>query len=399
MSTIIDYFSGINKFDVQQMLNDFNFTISIFQIFGIISIFVAGYFTIYLLRLKSENKAANRYLSLFFFLFVFVQLFLLFSDFKMNNAAYLLLIFFVPTSLAIAPTAYLYLKKITLHNYVNIRKHYYLTTIVLLINLIIFSVVYSSVNKDIKLSFVSVLTYTNVGGLTVIFLVQNFYYIYKSFLLLKAHSKNIENIYSFSSSQISLKWIRVFIFGYIGFLFITIVSHFVPKEIDSFFLDVMILGYLIYIGYRGSKQSEIFFGFEQLKNAILENEKETKKVVAIVNIENNQEIQEKLLNYLKTEKPYLNPELNIIDLAKTIGTNQKYLSQIINTEFEMNFINFINKYRIDEVLKLMKDSTSVNYTIETLGEMAGFKSKSSFYNAFKKITNETPSVYFKKING
>ncbi len=161
----------------------------------------------------------------------------------------------------------------------------------------------------------------------------------------------------------------------------------------------MILGYLIYIGYRGSKQSEIFFGFEQLKNAILENEKETKKVVAIVNIENNQEIQEKLLNYLKTEKPYLNPELNIIDLAKTIGTNQKYLSQIINTEFEMNFINFINKYRIDEVLKLMKDSTSVNYTIETLGEMAGFKSKSSFYNAFKKITNETPSVYFKKING
>lgn len=379
------------------MLDSFNITIPILQIFSILSVFIAVYFSIYLFTLKSKNKKANRFLSLFFFLFIIIQLFLLFSELKLGTISYIFLVFFVPTTLALAPTSFFYLESLVSNSLTKRYKHYTPSFIITIINIICFSVAYSTSDKTISNSFINILTYVNVGGLTVVFVIQNIFYILKILRLQKKHVESIENIYSFTSSKITLHWIKIFIWGYIAFFIVAIVSNIVPEEIDSIFLDIMILFYLIYIGYRGSKQSGIFFGFEQIKKEIIEIEKEIKKTSPNIKEETNQEIKDNLLKYIEAEKPYLNSELNIIDLAKKIGTNQKYLSQIINTDFEMSFINFINKYRIKEVIKLMNEESASNYTIETIGEMAGFKSKSSFYNAFKKETNETPSVYFKKL--
>lgn len=99
------------------------------------------------------------------------------------------------------------------------------------------------------------------------------------------------------------------------------------------------------------------------------------------------------LNEQINNKFYTKPELTLSETASLLGTNTSYLSQIINDSFACNFSTFINQLRVEEAQRLLKDSKFNNLSIEGIGKQAGFKSKSVFNSAFKKITGVTPSAY------
>ena len=83
-------------------------------------------------------------------------------------------------------------------------------------------------------------------------------------------------------------------------------------------------------------------------------------------------------------------------LAEAIGEHYKKVSQIINECYGCNFNAFINKYRVQEACRRMADRQNFgNLTIEGLGQSVGFKSRSTFINAFKANTGLTPSEYIK----
>ena len=107
------------------------------------------------------------------------------------------------------------------------------------------------------------------------------------------------------------------------------------------------------------------------------------------------ELKLKLETFMEEEKPFLDQDLSILKLSKDLKTNTKYLSYIINTEYKQNFINFINEFRIKDVKENLL-SNKMNYTIEALAQNSGFKSKSSFNGAFKKVTGKTPSEFIKE---
>lgn len=113
------------------------------------------------------------------------------------------------------------------------------------------------------------------------------------------------------------------------------------------------------------------------------------------NIPNEQKIMYNLLTIIEENKYFLNPDCSIENLAKKIGTNRQYISQLINSRFHTNFNNFINKYRIKEARKLLIDSDYDKYTIEAIALKSGFRNRTSFNNAFKHFTGLTPS-FFKK---
>ena len=96
---------------------------------------------------------------------------------------------------------------------------------------------------------------------------------------------------------------------------------------------------------------------------------------------------------MESEKPYLDNELSIRKLASMLDMQPHHLSQVINSSFDMNFYTFINNYRIEEVIKLMKDPDRQHHTILAIAYDSGFKSKSSFNTIFKKMTGKTPSEY------
>lgn len=62
--------------------------------------------------------------------------------------------------------------------------------------------------------------------------------------------------------------------------------------------------------------------------------------------------RQRVEKYLENEKPYLNPEFKITDMAKDLFSNRTYISAFINREYGMNFNRFINNYRLKEVERL-----------------------------------------------
>ena len=104
-------------------------------------------------------------------------------------------------------------------------------------------------------------------------------------------------------------------------------------------------------------------------------------------------LHQQLLTLMTTEKPYLEPKLSLAQLAEMLGVLPNHLSQIINQYEEKNFYDFVNSYRVEEFITLAKKDIDKNFNLLGLAYEAGFNSKSSFNQVFKKITGKTPSEF------
>lgn len=109
-------------------------------------------------------------------------------------------------------------------------------------------------------------------------------------------------------------------------------------------------------------------------------------------------ISKKIKKSIENEKPYRSTELRLTDFALLIGEHPNNVSQVLNDVFKKNFYDFINFYRIEDAKMLLKSPDYKNYTITAIGFEVGFNSKSSFYAAFKKFTNNTPAQFQKSIS-
>lgn len=106
---------------------------------------------------------------------------------------------------------------------------------------------------------------------------------------------------------------------------------------------------------------------------------------------------DKLYAYIEAEKPFSNPELKIVDLAKALNCSSHSLSFIFNQYLTKNYYDFINEYRIKEFKRLVSGTESSKYTLSALAEQCGFSSRASFFRSFKKLTGITPNEYIRSI--
>lgn len=91
---------------------------------------------------------------------------------------------------------------------------------------------------------------------------------------------------------------------------------------------------------------------------------------------------------------FTNKDISLAVLAGQFDTNTKYLSEIINTHYHVNFNTYINKLRINYLVeKLKSDPNYINYKISYLAEDCGFASHSSFATVFKSITGISPVTF------
>lgn len=105
------------------------------------------------------------------------------------------------------------------------------------------------------------------------------------------------------------------------------------------------------------------------------------------------ELYERLRRTMINEQLYLDPQLNLPQLADLLETNTKYLSQVVNYHYGNNLQQFVNVYRIEEAKKRLLDTQYANLTYFAIGQLCGFKNKSTFYKVFKKFTGYTPHEY------
>ncbi|NQZ05953.1 MAG: AraC family transcriptional regulator [Algicola sp.] len=103
----------------------------------------------------------------------------------------------------------------------------------------------------------------------------------------------------------------------------------------------------------------------------------------------------KLENYMRLNKPFLNPSLSVESLAKQIEVPGNELSILINRKIGQHFFDFVNTYRINFAAEMLSDKNNQKKTVMEILYDAGFNSKSSFNTAFKKHKQVTPSQYRK----
>ncbi|HAS44332.1 MAG TPA: hypothetical protein DCS93_27895 [Microscillaceae bacterium] len=100
---------------------------------------------------------------------------------------------------------------------------------------------------------------------------------------------------------------------------------------------------------------------------------------------------------MEEDKLYLKPGFSLQALAEVCQTSTVNISHILNNHLHTSFNDLVNKYRVEEVKGRLKTPQAQQLTLFAIAQEAGFTSKTTFYRAFKKITQQTPNAYLKSI--
>lgn len=398
--------------------------IAIKNFVGILLILFAVYVFVQTLMQYSVNKKSNRFLVFLMVQMLIITIMSFLSDQSFFMTKYLIFLF-IPTFLFFSPTIYLYVKSLTDSDFVMNKKnalHFIVPTLTLVlffpVNMLL---IYHFHQKNIEgvTQFSKLFFYMNAVAIYVIPTLQLLFYGAKLLLIYRKHIKGIPNYFS-NLEETQMKWVRYLIVSYIVYMIVFVFVNMDVKSLKTL-SDILYYGQMflliVLVGFYGTKQTDIFqkslskssfknFGLPFVE-PLISAENSLPKAYANsafsatptgIKEDKKNEIQDALLTLLEKERLYLYPSLNINDLAEKINTNQKYLSVVINDRFGKNFLTFINEYRVNEAKKILENDKNNLYTVEGIGNMVGFNSRSAFINAFKKTTGYTPSSFKELVN-
>jgi AraC-like DNA-binding protein len=238
--------------------------------------------------------------------------------------------------------------------------------------------------------------------------VHGIIYVFLTIKVVKVYNEKIKDSYS-NIERINLNWLRHLTIGLILVWGVVVISYI----INAFFERNMKMDFLIYtaasiliysIGYLSLHQPKIFMPSIQKEDAEpgLNTKTKTDERISyqksgLTDIE-AQSYLNNLLKMMETNKPYLNSDLTLRELAAKLSISTHNLSEILNTRLNQNFYDFINRYRVEEVKKRLADKGSDNFSLVAIAFDSGFNSKSTFNTIFKKQTGATPSQYRKQLS-
>lgn len=236
--------------------------------------------------------------------------------------------------------------------------------------------------------------------LLVAYAVSGLTYTILAFLKMQAHQRVIENNFSYDRN-ISLNWLKNSIF-WNGIIFLAVAVVLVLREglgmefsfnADFIFYTLIVI-HICWIGFFGIQHENIFSNLRS-QQSLIELPKTGEYKNSGLKPDAAAAIHQQLLQVMLTEKPYLNPKLALPELAAIMDVSTNHLSQTINQFENVNFHDFINKYRVSEFIS--RSRSHANFSILANALDSGFNSKSAFNTVFKKLMKTTPSDYLASI--
>jgi AraC-like DNA-binding protein len=102
-------------------------------------------------------------------------------------------------------------------------------------------------------------------------------------------------------------------------------------------------------------------------------------------------LMQRIRQLMEEQKPYLNSDLKVSDLADRLSINSRNLSDCIRKTTNNSFANFINAYRIDYAKQLMSNHPDMK--ISEIFLSSGFANETTFFRIFKTATGMTPNEW------
>jgi PAS domain S-box-containing protein len=106
---------------------------------------------------------------------------------------------------------------------------------------------------------------------------------------------------------------------------------------------------------------------------------------------------EKIKSHFLSSESYKNKQLQVADVAEALGIPARRIGEVLKKCEDKSFSEYVNSYRVQSVIDMMKDNKNLNITIEAISQMCGFNSKSVFNNAFKKEVGKTPTAFLEDL--
>lgn len=110
-----------------------------------------------------------------------------------------------------------------------------------------------------------------------------------------------------------------------------------------------------------------------------------------------QYIARKLDELMTQEKLYTKGDLKLQEVAEALDLGVHALSQAVNVSKGKKFTDYLNELRVEEAIRLMQQEEYQDMKLLAIAIDAGFNNKTSFLNAFRKHTGQTPSEYRKGV--
>lgn len=324
---------------------------------------------------------------------------------------------YLPVGLSLLPVMYSYVRRITGHTNdkkVFIYGHFIPSTIAFAVNGMLLLILKGSnwnsyfmqeLNTPYDAGFSSLLKIYLYLFHEFMFAIQLVLYAVLMVIMLLRHKKQTKSLFS-NMEKINLNWLLslVLVFSVISIGVLCtefgIKYHSTSYHFMMLFLPLL---FCLYLGIFAFKQKEIYTDNEMNANTQSNNPVNglrsytTKYSNSSLADEAKQEIKSKLEALFNKDKPYLDDSFSLENLAKSIDVNKLYLSQVFSEVYGTNFYRYVNSYRVEEAKKLLVSSDYDNYTIEGIGKMVGYKSKSPFNGNFKNITGLTPSEFKRQL--
>jgi len=354
--------------------------LSILEILSVITAFQLLMLGLVLISMKSIRRQSNRILSLFMFCNALVMIHFLLSLTSTLSLPNIYVFYYL-----LAPLLYIYTRSMCFKDF-RLKPVYFLHGAIFAVTLlyVAFRMLFMEDAME-KWDFYEYIISS------VVLHVQIALYVIASLISIYRYRREIKNIYS-AVERINLSWLLFIIFAFatmwftdfIGFILDAFSINLGGTNIYLLVVSVSInLVFANYLVYKGLRQADAFSG-------LMDREKYSSSKIPD---EESSKIVKRLKEAMQREKPYLNADLSIKDLSEHINIHPKFLSQIINSQFDQNFFDFVNFYRIEEAKHIIRNNTDEKMTILEILYEVGFNSKSAFNNAFKKNTGMTPSEF------
>ena len=331
-----------------------------------------------------------------------------------------ILILSLPAILLIAPSLWFYVEGITAETPWQLRqmhkRHFVLFIVGAFVAFIALFVPYEvqyalliEDNENILKSSTPNIRYMAVGTLIATLLLvfgwvlQSGFYFFKVVRRLTQYRQHLKDL--FASTQVKeMRWLSWLLLA-VGIVWsatainIVIDNLIFSTQINATVAGVVILVMIWSVAIWGLRQKP---GFEELYNsdediqAVLEETitQPEKYQRSALNEQHASQIAKKIETAMQQDNLYLDASLSLQKLAKHISTSPNYISQTLNESIGMNFFDYVNKYRVEMAKHQLQHSRD---TVIDIAMNVGFNAKSSFYTAFKKVAQQTPSQYRKSV--
>ena len=238
-------------------------------------------------------------------------------------------------------------------------------------------------------------------------------YVVATILFLRRHRERVKNSYS-STERVNLRWL-LWLGGAATVIWVLAIGLAVGESTGTLHVgrgdDLVALAIAVFvysIGYMGLRQTEVF-RYETAEHPVPTPKAAATPAAIVVQAPTPEaepayersglsagearRLKERLVALMDGERPWKNSELTLADLAERLGTTPHKLSEVLNTEIGETFYDFVNGYRVREVQRRIAAGDARALKMLSLAMDAGFASKSTFNQVFKKHTSQTPSDF------